>query len=406
MGPAPRAAAILCLNCAGGAGRQHSPGSRFTSVFHKVLQWGGGWGGAGDDVTLLSQVENGHPGMGNAQPIPPASPPALLSPALQPCPLTQPVCPHSPAPPGKRLGALAFGINTLVPCPTPEAPSEPDVTAGCSPASSKATRSPHTPSRTGTSAQAGEGMGQHRPTQHPPPEHSCPQPSAVSLEQSCPAGCKLCACRQMSGKHSSPFFPRPGPKLAAAFQEPLAQKQRQGFSRGFWLGGFHCFASPHPHSEAFPRPSSAVKASGMPLTRWYFHTCTSPLGHPTHPTVPSRQQERAQLCLTRAEEAPSPLQQQQGTPTPLGLQPCSLEPPQNRDPHKTPWETTLCESPGESSAPATTASPRAGTGLLLGSWSSTTGVLLYHFIINPCDRGSRCCYWALLPGWTARYSHC
>lgn len=91
------------------------------------------------------------------------------------------------------------------------------------------------------------------------------------------------------GEHSPPFspgagraLPAAGPKPAAASQEPLAQKWRQGFSKGFSLRDFLCFASPRPQREAFPRRFSAAGASGRPPARWQFHADTSPcLGRPS-----------------------------------------------------------------------------------------------------------------------------
>lgn len=120
-----------------------------------------------------------------------------------------------------EVGGCAGPASTLAPCPTSDAPSEPDVTARCSPASVKAMCCPHTPSGTGCSAQASEGTGQCGPTQCPPPEHSCTKPSAVSPAESCPVGCGLCL--QAEGWAQPLLFP-PGqagcsPQLGQSWQQ-------------------------------------------------------------------------------------------------------------------------------------------------------------------------------------------
>lgn len=215
-------------------------------------------------------------------------------------------------------------------------------------------------------------------------------------------GCGLCACRQRRGEHSSSFFPgagralpAAGPKLAAASQEPPAQKRRWGFSRDFLLGDFLCFAA----CRALSSQQSISQAFLCCRSKWHapYKMVFSYLYESMPGSVPSRQREQAQLCPTHAKEGPSLTQQQQGCPTPLGLQPHSLEPHKAETPARA-LGRPVCQL-------ATAASPQAGMGSLLQSQSSTAGILLCHFVINPCDCGLRCRYWAPLPGWTARYGH-
>lgn len=278
----------------------------------------GRWlGGAGDDVTLLSQVENGHPSTGIPRPIPPASPPALPSPALWPCPLAWPVCPRSPAPSGwacwglhQHSGPLSDAWCTF------RARCDCKVQPGIQQGHALPT---HTQwHRELCPGQRGDGAT----LTHPTPT------SRVLLHRAkcCWSGGELpCGLRalflQGRGEHSSPFFPRAGrvlpgagPKPAAASQEPLTQKWRRVFSRAFLLGDFLCFASPRPHSKAFPRAFSAAGASGMPRTRRYFHTYASPRlglglcpvdsgsGHSSAPRMPRKPRPRP----SSSEDAPHP----------------------------------------------------------------------------------------------------
>lgn len=277
-------------------------------------------------LTLLSQVENGHPSTGIPRPIPPASPPASPSPALRPRPLAPPVCPRSPALPGERVAALGFGSSA---CPLSDAWCT--LRARCDCTVRPGIRQGHPlPTHTQRGRELCLGWrGDGATLSHPAPASRALllQPSALSPEEeSCPVGTGSVPAGR--GGASSPFFPgagrvlpAAGPEPAAASQEPLAQKQRRGFSRDFLRGDFLCFAKPCPRSKAFPSPSLPQEQAACPVRDGVFMLTRV---HAWGWGCARRQWERAQLCPPPCQGSPIPAPQQRGRPVPLGLWPRSL----------------------------------------------------------------------------------